>query len=434
MALQSRCWLLLAGLLASASSLAVNFNKELARDADAGSSSGQLIPYAFYNASTGFAVASVFLGKGFIQPQVVTVANAFFGTSGSYNMFLANLDMQIPWSKRLFVDQVAMYSDWEEVDTFQNGNPNFPDQRAGSNNSSEDNFVRAKGDDIFLHLNFKYLLPMGDGRETPPHTFQLTRGILEPDTAAGGGPWNPLESGRTLLELRPFYRNQDFIGKDNGVSYQNETAGLRFTLEYDNTDWYNNPTHGSNQRLTFARDFGWLDESVEWTSVSFRHSHYWNLGSSDKAKQRVLAFDLWTSHSPSWNRSSDDNGIQRFERPPLFEGSTLGGLERQRGFPTNRFHDRSAINYTLEYRYIPKWNPLGDIPLINQLFIPWWQWVGFIEVGRVDNQYDLSQLHSNMKTSIGGGIRALVFELVIRVDVAVSEEGGETQMFFNHPF
>jgi hypothetical protein len=170
-------------------------------------------------------------------------------------------------------------------------------------------------------------------------------------------------------------------------------------------------------------------------AVSFRHSQYWNLGSNAKARQRVLALDLWTSHSPIWNKSSsDDNGTERFHRPPLFEGSTLGGLERQRGYPTNRYHDRSAVNYTLEYRYMPRWNPLGDIPLIKKLFIPWWQWVGFIEVGRVNDQYDLAQLHSSMKTSVGGGVRALVYELVIRVDVAVSEEGGEVQMFFNHPF
>jgi hypothetical protein len=31
---------------------------------------------------------------------------------------------------------------------------------------------------------------------------------------------------------------------------------------------------------------------------------------------------------------------------------------------------------------------------------------------------------------VGGGVR----ELVIRVDVGVTEEGGEVQMFFNHPF
>ena len=422
-------------LLACAPGMAVNFNDELTRDVDIGARGGQLIPYGFYNASTGLAVAGVFLGKGYVQPQVLTVANAFVGTTGSYTLFLANTDMKIPWSKRLFVDQVAQFSDWDEIDSYQDGNPDFPFERAGSNNSDADNHIEAEGDDLFAFFNFKYLLPLGDGREAPPHTFSLTNGILEPGSEAGGRGWNPFQSGRTLLELRPFYRNQDFTDKDTGRPYPNETAGLKLTLEYDNTDWYNNPTRGTNQRLTVARDWGWIDDSVEWTTLSFRHSQFWNLGETDKAQQRVVAFDFWTSHSPSWNDSSTgDDGEEVFHRPPLFEGSTLGGLERQRGFPSNRFHDRSAINYVLEYRYMPKWNPFPEIPLINTLFIPWWQWVGFVEVGRVHDEYDLGELHSGMKTTLGAGVRALVFELVIRVDVGVTEEGGEVQMFFNHPF
>lgn len=51
--------------------------------------------------------------------------------------------------------------------------------------------------------------------------------------------------------------------------------------------------------------------------------------------------------------------------------TTLGGLERQRAYASNRFHDRSAINYTAEYRYMPKWNPFLKIPLVNTLHIPW---------------------------------------------------------------
>ena len=38
------------------------------------------------------------------------------------------------------------------------------------------------------------------------------------------------------------------------------------------------------------------------------------------------------------------------------------------------------------------------------------------------------------ESQLGGGIRAMVYELVVRVDLAFSEEGGEVQMFFNHPF
>lgn len=423
-------------LLFAVHAAAINNNREVTRPPPADGSGGQVIPYGFYNAGTGLAVAAVFLGKGYVQPQVLTVANAFVGTTGSYNVFLANTDIKIPGADRLYVDQAAMYSEWDTVDSYQDGNPKYTGERAGSNGSDADNYIEAEGDDLFLHFNFKYLLPIGHGREPPPHQFRLNNGILEPLTAAGGGSgWNPLATGRTILELRPFYRKQGFRDADTGLSSENETAGLKFTIEYDNTDWYNNPTSGTNQRLTWAEDRGWIDSNRTWNALQFRHSQYWNLGDSASALGRVLAFDAWTSHSFSWNETkTGDDGKPVFQRPPLFEGSTLGGLERQRGFPSNRFHDRSAVNYTLEYRHVPRWNPLPELPLLNRLFIPWWQWVAFVEVGRVNDQYELDDLHSNMKMTIGGSVRALVYELVVRADFGVTQEGAEVQMFFNHPF
>lgn len=412
---------------------ALNNNVETTRARTDGAYT-QVIPYGFYNANTGLAAAAVVLGKGLIQPQVITVANAFVSTSGSYNLFLSNLDMQLPFSRRLFVDQVTYYSDLNEVDNYQDGNPAFPGERAGSNDSDADNYIEATGDDLFAFLNFKYLLPIGHGRELPPHDFNLTNGMLDPDSAAGGERWNPLKSGRTILEFRPFFRDQDFEDSDTSATIENQTGGVKVTLEYDNTDWYNNPSTGTRQQLTWARDWGVTDDFPSWTAIQGRHSQYWNLGESGAAQQRVLAFDLWASHSPTWNDRETIDDAEVYSRPPLFEGSTLGGLWRQRGYPTNRFWDRSAINYTLEYRYMPRWNPFPDIPYVNKLFIPWWQWVAFAEVGRVHDEWDLGELHKDMKWTLGGSARLLVYELVIRVDVGVSEEGGEVQMFFNQPF
>jgi hypothetical protein len=38
-----------------------------------------------------------------------------------------------------------------------------------------------------------------------------------------------------------------------------------------------------------------------------------------------------------------------------------------------------------------------------------------------------------MKVTARGSARAMVYELVVLVDMGFSEEGGEIQMFFNHP-
>lgn len=164
---------------------ALNNNVETTRARTDGAYT-QVIPYGFYNANTGLAAAAVVLGKGLIQPQVITVANAFVSTSGSYNLFLSNLDMQLPFSRRLFVDQLTYYSDLNEVDNYQDGNPAFPGKRAGSNDSDADNYIEATGDDLFAFLNFKYLLPIGHGRELPPHDFNLTNGMLDPASARKG--------------------------------------------------------------------------------------------------------------------------------------------------------------------------------------------------------------------------------------------------------
>ena len=102
---------------------------------------------------------------------------------------------------------------------------------------------------MFLNFTLRYLLPIGHGRGDPIHTFRIEDGLLLPGSEAGGNSWNPLESGRTTFEFRPFYRDQDFEGKETGDSFENKTSGAKLALEYNNTDWYNNPTRGSIQRL-----------------------------------------------------------------------------------------------------------------------------------------------------------------------------------------
>ena len=189
-------------------------------------------------------------------------------------------------------------------------------------------------------------------------------------------------------------------------------------------------------RLAVSRDWGTLDDDApEWTSLEFEFSKYFDLGPSQQSRKRVLAFNIWASDVPTWDDSHfDDRGNEILHHPPLFAGSTLGGLDRQRGFPGDRYHDRSALNYTVEYRVMPHWSPFPSIPLINKLDIPWWQWVVFMEAGRVADEWDIGELHDDMKFSFGGGLRISVEGLIIRLDLAASEEGGAVQMFIGHAF
>jgi len=85
------------------------------------------------------------------------------------------------------------------------GNPNFPDERAGNNDSDKDNYVNSDGGwDNFFRLRFKYLLPIGHGKDQIITTQVVDRGLLV-DGATGGESWSPFESGLTYLEIKPFY-------------------------------------------------------------------------------------------------------------------------------------------------------------------------------------------------------------------------------------
>ena len=66
--------------------------------------------------------------------------------------------------------------------------------------------------------------------------------------------------------------------------------------------------------------------------------------------------------------------------------------------------------------------------------IPLWQWVPFVEVGRVAPSWNVDELHSDMKWDVGFGVRAMAKGLVVRIDTAVSDEGLRVQMMVSQTF
>lgn len=106
-----------------------------------------------------------------------------------------------------------------------------------------------------------------------------------------------------------------------------------------------------------------------------------------------------------------------------------------RAYPSQRFNDRAAIYYAAELRVIPDWNPFHAWPAFQDYAdVEWFQFVPFVELGRVAPQWELDELHSDMKWSAGFGIRAWASGFVLRVDTAFSDEGGQVQMMISQPF
>jgi len=387
------------------------------------------LPYAFYNDSFGFAVGYVHGVVGRPQKQATLLATAMAGTKGSAMGFLVGRDLQMPRVERLFLDPVVSVGYFKDNDAYINGNPDFPDERAGSNDSDKENFVEGDGWDNFFRLKFKYLLPMGTGRDRIIASYKIKEGLLE-SGATGGTSLNPLKSGLSYLEMRPFYRSQQIDGDD--VDETTKTNGLDFSVFWDNRDFYANPSRGFGLRGKLSRDFGWFNSSESWTNVEGEFDCYIPFEWGDWLRQGVIALDYWTSYSPTWD---EQPGGKIDNRPPAYTGSTLGGLWRMRGYPSQRFNDKAAVYYSAELRVIPRWNPFERWDWIQKYVgIRWLQFVPFAEIGRVAPSWDIETLHSDMKWCLGLGVRAWAKGIVARIDAAVSEEDFKVQMMIAQPF
>jgi hypothetical protein len=387
------------------------------------------IPFPFYNESIGPGLGVGVIGQGYTQPQAGFVGAALVG-SGSYLLFFKALNFQFPWFQRIILEPDFEVGKYHNVDTYTGtDNPGFPGQRAGSNGSSENNYIESDVTDQWVNLVTKFALPIGQGRESVIPRIVLDRGLFESGNT-GGDVWNPLRSGRTYIEVTPFERRQSLIDNNSHT----KTAGIDLALRYDNTDFRLNPSKGSMQRVWFTRDWGALDSTAPYSVVGGEFMKYFPLGPSDHARQRVIAFDLWTVDCLTWDTSSTVDGVQTFHQPPPYKGASLGGLSRLRGYPATRYNDQAGILYTLEYRYLLNWNPLRNVTWGGKLDVAWFQVVPFAEAGRVAPAWNVNTLHSSMKYDGGVGIRAMVNNVVVRIDVAAGTEGWATQMFVGQPF
>lgn len=389
-----------------------------------------LIPYPFYNDTIGPGVGAAMIAEGYLQSQTMTVATGLLSANGTGMFFLMARNHRLPWLERLFIEPTFSIGKFQDLQIYTVGNPKYPNEQPGSNDSNKNNFIESDGTDNWLDLNFKFLLPIGHGKENILPRYTLIDGIPT-EGHPGGYHWNPFKSGRSFIEAQFFYRNQKL---DVPNLPDQETLGVEVSLSWDNTDFYQNPSKGSFWRLFAARDWGALSNSPSWTIIGGEFSKYLDFGASPSARQRTLALNFWTVDSPTWNSSHTVNGETVFHRPPSYKGANLGGLWRLRGFPATRYRDRSAVHYSAEYRHTLVWNPLKDFTMGGNLDIDWLQLVGFGDLGRVADEWELDTLHEEMKWSAGAGLRVMVNHLVVRFDMAASDEDVIAQVFISHPW
>ena len=395
-----------------------------------------VLPFALYSEIFGWAVGG-FLGvQGLSQRNMSLYTGGLISTNGTKYGFIQFREFYLPFYPRLYIapDILGGYfgvlkvykDDPSKLDVDKNK------PRAGSNSSSENDFLEVSGSDQWYEIKFRLLLPIGHGRDEVIFSPRLENGILS-SGEMGGTNWNPFLSGRTFIDIKPFYRKR--------VAFA--TNGIEFALTRENTDFYVNPTRGSLQKFAFRRDFGWFDTMAPWSVIETDLRWYFPLHEmlgSKNSLPKVLAFDFWTVNTLTWDNYDikgvdiAGNEIRNYHRPPPYTGAYLGGRHHLRAFYEGRFNDRAAIYYGVEYRQIIDWNPFNSWSVTKKLNVHWLQLAAFLEVGRVAPEWNISTLHTDMQWSLGGGVRIFMNNLILRMDGAYSKEGFYMQMFVDHAF
>lgn len=361
------------------------------------------VPFYFSTETLGSTVGVAGVAKGIGQPQAALFGMGLYSEKDSYIGFLSAFNYAL--SDQLLVS-TQMYQ------ARFNDSPYYISDQ-GDNDSTVGDYTITNGFEESYELEFKYLLPWGTIAQHG--LLGAFKPIKDVDFAS------PLESGISSISFSPFYSTRELdIDGDKQVA-----TGFELSLDWDNRDSVRNPTKGSHTSLdlTFGAE-NWSRDDA-WSKWEFQNSHYYPLGElGDWFDQQVVAFDFYTADTPSWSE----------HKPPEHQQVRLGGLYRLRSYTGGRFHGRSAVHYSAEYRVIPDWQPLEEVPLINYYDLPWWQWVLFVEAGRVAEQYDLSELHSDMRWNIGGAVRFQVEGIVVRLESAKGAEESTFRVMINQPF
>ncbi|HEX7929239.1 MAG TPA: hypothetical protein VF678_16710 [bacterium] len=109
-----------------------------------------------------------------------------------------------------------------------------------------------------------------------------------------------------------------------------------------------------------------------------------------------------------------------------------GGSPPLRGYPEGRWSDRYGVFGAVELRYTIPINYNLDIYLAHGL-IEGLQFALFTDMGQVAPRND-SSLFQSMHHSYGAGFRVLLEAIVLRLDLANSDEGLQTHLTIDQPF
>ena len=109
-----------------------------------------------------------------------------------------------------------------------------------------------------------------------------------------------------------------------------------------------------------------------------------------------------------------------------------GGSPPLRGYPDGRWRDRYGVFSALEWRYTTETRVELDFILARGI-VQGLQYALFYEVGQVSPTPG-KLLYEDMHQSYGAGVRALFDAIILRLDVAQSDEGTQVHLTIGQPF
>lgn len=416
--------------------------KDLNRDKNK-QSTWLVLPYVFSSESMGFTTGAVALLDGYIQPQMSMVLTTFVGqekqienqlTSGSEYARAAGGMYAITgyrpeFSERLFISSIGAYGYYPNQRLYIDGS-NDSIKDIDNDNPNDITPLISQGYNNWFNINLRYVLPWGESAQQVLPTINLQRGIPVNREGVGGG--QPFATGQTIVGSEIFYSrwSAEALAEEPELN----SNGLRFFLEHDNTDFPSNPSRGYAFTTTASFDFGWANSTQSWNALDFDYKHYIALPQTPWMRQSVLALNSWLAYSPSWDNSEtlNDGGLLHKHQTPMWEGARLGGWSRLRAYDSNRFNDKAAIYGAVEYRFIPRVNPMAD-QAWNPFPIDWFQIVLFAEAGRVAENFN-KELLQDLKFDAGFSVRALAAKIPVRFEAAWGEEGSAMWVMLNQPF
>ncbi|OAN19321.1 hypothetical protein A3K86_00330 [Photobacterium jeanii] len=382
-----------------------------------------VVPFAFSTDSMGFSVGVAGLIKGAGQPQSALIGAGLMTDKGTWISYFGANNYTLSADSRWLLGLELYSASYKKFDYFVGPGT--------SNDSTADDAIVADAREDEYRFTARYILPLGAAKSNG-----LMAALRPNRPVTGNVPW---ESGVTSIEFRPFYQGRKFANESlfpvpDKANNSDSVYGLETRLDWDNRNNSRNPTEGSRSQFTATYDPGSSDRA-SWMKWEASQSWFWDVGPlGELLDQQVVAFNIYTADTPTWNQTENIGGREVYNRPPEYAANSLGGLYRLRSFQSNRYVGRSAMSYSMEYRVLPDWQPLGDWPIFNWYDVPWWQWVAFADVGRVADDYNLVELHKDMKWSAGGAVRFQVEGIVVRAEMAWGSEDNIFRVMVNQPF